>query len=133
MLKDNTNSGSVYEQHDSKRPASSRRAHRLLSVILAAGMVGGISLGVTGTDILHRRASGWMWIMPDRRTIWLRNQSVQVPVVFYGMADGKKREVVFTQITQDSVAGYVILSKGGGSALEPAATGTSESTSGNGG
>lgn len=69
----------------------------------------GVSLGLTNTDIQYRRVSGWMWIMPDRRTIWLRNQSAMEPVVFYGLADGKKRELVITQVTKNSIAGYLLL------------------------
>jgi len=71
----------------------------------------GVSLGLTGTDIRYRRVSGWMWVMPDRRTIWLRDQSALEPVVFYGLTDGKKRELVITQVTKSSIAGYLILPK----------------------
>jgi hypothetical protein len=71
----------------------------------------GISMGLTATDIPSRRATGWMWVMPDRRTIWLRNQSAQEPVVFYGLADGKKRELVITHVTGSSITGYLILPK----------------------
>jgi sortase A len=69
----------------------------------------GISFGLTGTDMYDHRVSGWMWVMPDRRTIWLRDQSVQVPVIFYGQQDGKKRELVITSITQTQVKGYLFL------------------------
>jgi vacuolar-type H+-ATPase subunit I/STV1 len=69
----------------------------------------GVSLGVTGTDIRYRRASGWMWLMPDRRTIWLKNQGAQEPIVFYGVKDGKKRELVITNVTKNSVTGYLLL------------------------
>jgi hypothetical protein len=69
----------------------------------------GISLGITGTDLSHRRASGWMWVMPERRTIWLRDQGAQQPVVFYGYQDGQRRELVITNVTRDSVAGYLLL------------------------
>lgn len=69
----------------------------------------GVSLNVTRTDISHRRVSGWMWVMPDRRTIWLRAQGAQQPVVFYGSQDGKRRELVITNVTKDSVTGYVLL------------------------
>ena len=71
----------------------------------------GISLKLTGTDVSTRRVSGWMWVMPERRTIWLRGQGVQQPVIFYGLEDGKKRELVITQVNKDSVLGYVILPK----------------------
>jgi predicted negative regulator of RcsB-dependent stress response len=69
----------------------------------------GVSLGVTGTDIGHRTISGWMWLMPDRRTIWLKSQNVQTPVVFYGQQDGKKRELVITGVTRSSVTGYLLV------------------------
>jgi hypothetical protein len=69
----------------------------------------GISLGVTGTDVSHRSVTGWMWVMPDRRTIWLKNQNAQQPVVFYGVQDGKKRELIITNVTKGSVAGYLLL------------------------
>jgi predicted nucleic acid-binding Zn-ribbon protein len=69
----------------------------------------GVSLGLTGTDVDHRRVSGWMWVTPDRRTIWLNRQSAQQPVVFYGYQDGKRRELVITNVTRNSATGYVLL------------------------
>jgi predicted transcriptional regulator len=69
----------------------------------------GISLGITGTDVSHRRVTGWMWVMPDRRTIWLRGQGAQQPVVFYGVRDGKRKELVITNVTRDSISGYLLL------------------------
>jgi hypothetical protein len=68
----------------------------------------GISLGVTKTTVDHR-VDGWMWVMPDRRTIWLRNQRTDDPVIFYGHGDGRKRELRITDVTRTSVAGYLIL------------------------
>lgn len=67
----------------------------------------GIWLGVTGTDVTYHYVDGWMWVMPDRRTIWLRKQGA--PVVFYGGQDGRKRELAITHITSDSVSGYLLL------------------------
>jgi len=69
----------------------------------------GISLGITGTDVRHRRVNGWMWIMPDRKTVWLREHGALQPVVFYSSADGKRREVVFTHVTESAVVGYLLL------------------------
>lgn len=81
----------------------------------------GISLDVTSTDTLHRRASGWMWVMPDRRTIWLKGQGAGEPVVFYGYQDGKKRELVITGVTKSSVSGYLLLPGESGAGREIAA------------
>jgi sortase A len=69
----------------------------------------GVSLGVTATDVFHHRVNGWMWVMPDRRTIWLHNHSAKEPVIFYGRLDGKERELVITAITKISVKGYLLL------------------------
>jgi chaperonin cofactor prefoldin len=86
----------------------------------------GVSLGVTSTDVAHRNVSGWMWLMPDRRTIWLKNQNASQPVVFYSREDGKKRELVINNVTKDSVTGYLLLPGESGAGREVAAA-----TSGN--
>ena len=69
----------------------------------------GVSLNITGTDISHRRVTGWMWVLPDRRAIWLHAQGAQQPVVFYGFQDGKRRELVITNVTKDSATGYMLV------------------------
>jgi hypothetical protein len=68
-----------------------------------------ISLGITGTDVTHRRVTGWVWLVHDHRTIWLRGQGAQEPVVYYGYRDGKRRELVITNVAKNSVSGYVLL------------------------
>jgi hypothetical protein len=80
-----------------------------------------LSLGITGTDVTRRRVTGWMWVMPDRRTIWLQKQAAQQPVVWYGYRDGKRREVVITNVAKNSVSGYVLLpNEGNSTAASPA-------------
>jgi sortase A len=69
----------------------------------------GISFGLTGTDEADRRLDGWMWLMPERRTIWVRDRHVLDPVVFYGGAEGRRRELVITKVTEDAVTGYLLL------------------------
>lgn len=69
----------------------------------------GISLDVTRTDVANRAVSGWMWLTADRRAIWLKGQNAQTPVIFYGYRDGKKRELVITDVTPGSVVGYLLL------------------------
>jgi len=69
----------------------------------------GISISVTGIDVAKRRVNGWMWIMPDRKTIWMRDQGAMQPVIFYSAADGKRREVVFTHVTSNGAVGYLLL------------------------
>jgi sortase A len=73
----------------------------------------GISMGVTGTDASSRRVDGWMWVMPERRTIWLRDHSAHEPVIFYGHVDGKMRELVITSVAGNSVRGYLLSPESG--------------------
>jgi sortase A len=67
----------------------------------------GIWFGVTETDVTSQWVSGWMWLMPDRKTIYLRKRGADEPVVFYSMRDGKRRELKLTNITTGAVTGYL--------------------------
>jgi archaellum component FlaC len=86
----------------------------------------GILLDVTGTDPLYRKVSGWMWVNSDRRTIWLKGQAAQEPVTYYGYRDGKKRELVFTNVTKNSVTGYLLLPADAPAATPPVSTQSGE-------
>jgi hypothetical protein len=105
------------EQRDSEsvEAINNRLAVRRIDFELIKGhsreLAPGISLKITSTDTAFRRVSGWMWVLPDRRTIWLRQQGAQEPVNFYGYTDGRKRELVITSVTKGSVAGYLLLPK----------------------
>jgi hypothetical protein len=69
----------------------------------------GISVNIESIDPEYHRVSGWIWIASDRRTIWLRDQDAQKPVIFYGNKDGEKRELVFTNIAANFVTGYLLV------------------------
>jgi hypothetical protein len=85
----------------------------------------GITLHIESTDPAYRRVSGWMWVESDHRSIWLRNQSAQQPVIFYGNKDGQKRELVITNVAKNSVTGYLLLPKQAGQTAGAAAAGGS--------
>lgn len=74
-----------------------------------AELAPGISLEISGTNVAYRRVSGWIWVTADRRTIWLREQGAQEPVVFYGNDDGRKRELVITSVTPHAAVGYLLI------------------------
>jgi len=103
---ENENRGNLREL---ARSLESRRIDFEVSRNHSQHLVPGVSLCVTKTDVAHRRVSGWMWIMPDRKTIWLRDQGAMQPVVYYSAADGKRREVVFTSVTDSGAVGYMLL------------------------
>ncbi len=43
---------------------------------------GKIWFGLESADTSSRTVDGWLWVMPERRTIWLRNADAHQPVVF---------------------------------------------------
>jgi chaperonin cofactor prefoldin len=103
------------------RSTETRRIDFELSKNHSHQLAPGISVCVTGTDVAFRRLKGWMWIMPDRKTIWLRDQAALQPVVFYSQVDGKRRELVFTSVGKNSAVGYLLLPSGAESARTTAA------------
>jgi sortase A len=92
----------------SEPPAHSKsRVEFSLSTNHSRLLAPGISMGVTGADSADGTVDGWMWVMPDRRTIWLRNQPAYDPVIFY--QDDKPRELLITRVTRDAVTGYLLV------------------------
>lgn len=67
----------------------------------------GIWFGVTETNVESHSVKGWMWLMPERKTIWLRDRSTDEPVVFYSARDGKRRELRVTKVLSGAVTGYL--------------------------
>ena len=93
----------VHTQIDRRRVDFEAGIHHSLE------LVPGITLQVDHTSVGYQRFNGWVFLMPDRRTIWVRDQSVQRPLEFYSRQDGRSRELVITRVTKYSVVGYVLL------------------------
>lgn len=71
----------------------------------------GISIGITDTNASDQRVDGWMWLMSQRRTVWLKEQAARDPVMFYGYRDGRRREVMITSVTRNSATGYMLIAE----------------------
>jgi len=69
----------------------------------------GLSLGITDASVEGGGVYGWMWLMPDRRTIWLHDRGIDDPLIFSSGPDGDRAELTITKIGEDSVSGYVVL------------------------
>jgi sortase A len=67
---------------------------------------GRIWMGLSSADSELNSINGWLWVMPDRHTIWLRDVDTHHPVVFY--QNGQKREVVLTKVARASATGYLL-------------------------
>lgn len=71
----------------------------------------GISLHISKTDASRGRVDGWVALQPGQPSITLRHQSIQEPLVFYGLQDGKRCELVITSVARNSVSGYLLVPK----------------------
>jgi sortase A len=65
----------------------------------------GISAGITSVDPETHTAVGWMWLMPERRTVWLRQSETE----FVSESDGKERHLVITAVSATAATGYLQL------------------------
>jgi len=68
----------------------------------------GIMIDLSSIDTHARRVSGWIWVADGRRTILLRNQAVNQPLIFRQYSDGKQRQIVLTSVSKGSAAGYLL-------------------------
>lgn len=68
-----------------------------------------ISLRVTRTNVKFQRFDGRVSLLPEARTLWVSQQGVQQPVVFYRKRDGERCELVVTHVARNSVVGYLML------------------------
>jgi hypothetical protein len=93
----------------------------------------GVSLQISGTNNQYQRFRGSLWLLQDRRTLWLRDESVHQPVRFYHKEGGEPYELVVTDVTKHSVIGYLLVPEGQQAAVTalPHNGETATSTSGN--
>ena len=93
----------------------------------------GISLQISGTNNRHQRFHGSLGLLQDRRTLLLRDESVDQPVRFYQKEGGEPYELVVTDVTKHSVSGYLLVPARQQAAVgaSPDIDGTRASTSGN--
>ena len=68
----------------------------------------GVNLNVSHTDVLHQRFDGWIWLLPDHKTISIHSRGVQQPLTFYSQGDERPRELVITRVTKYTVIGYIL-------------------------
>lgn len=89
-------------------------------------LVPGVSLTVNRTDVRYQRVKGWLQLVPDGRTLWVRDQGILQPLFFFKQEDSRPYEVVFTRVTPDSVIGYVLVPGGSRPDSNVAASGDPE-------
>ncbi len=68
----------------------------------------GITLQLRGTNTGHERYHGALILAQGHRTVWLRDESAHEPVRFFLVKGGDPYELVVTDVTKKSVAGYLL-------------------------
>ncbi len=68
-----------------------------------------ITMDVTSTNTQYQRFSGWVYFEPDQRYLWVRDQGVSQPVIFYSRRQGRQYQVIVTGIRGNSATGYLLL------------------------
>jgi LPXTG-site transpeptidase (sortase) family protein len=68
----------------------------------------GISIGLTSTDPNRETVDAWLWLMPDKRAVWLRDQKAGSPVAFETSGRPSQWRLVVTQVTPGSMRGYLM-------------------------
>ncbi|MBI1955411.1 MAG: hypothetical protein HYS38_03360 [Acidobacteria bacterium] len=74
-----------------------------------------VALTVTGADVSYQRVNGWLRLAPEGRTLWVRDQGIQQPVIFYTQQDSRPYELIFTRVTENGAVGYLLVPDQAGS------------------
>jgi hypothetical protein len=69
----------------------------------------GVSLQLTKIDVRRQRFDGWIESSPGSQKIWIQNQGVRSPVVFYPGEHGRPFVIVLTSLDQKGAVGYLLM------------------------
>ena len=69
----------------------------------------GVSFQLTKIDVRRQHFDGWIESSPGSQKIWIQNQGVRSPVVFYPGEIGKPFVVVVTSLDQKGALGYLLM------------------------
>lgn len=69
----------------------------------------GIAVAVQFTDPAAQRFNAYVKLQNDQRTVWIRNQEAQVPVLIYPKAGGDPIHLVVNQVNNRDVVGYLLV------------------------
>ena len=67
---------------------------------------GRVWFGLDSTDATAGTVNGWLWVLPEHRTIWLHDTEARQPVVFDQA--GRRHELLITSVANGTARGYVI-------------------------
>jgi sortase A len=67
----------------------------------------GISLGLSDIDPAGREVSGWLSITAAKRVVWLQDQRIDRPFVFYGGENRARGVVMITAVHGNTASGWL--------------------------
>jgi hypothetical protein len=88
----------------------------------------GISVKVLKTNPSYQRVDGYIQMVPDGHTLWVRGQGIEQPVSFFSQKDQRPYELIFSRVNKDSAVGYVLVPATAGNKSTAAAPSNSEPT-----
>jgi hypothetical protein len=68
-----------------------------------------IAIGINGADEARQRVSGWIRFSSDQKPVWLENRYALHPVFVRSPKRSGTFKLVFTRVTNDRVAGYLLM------------------------
>jgi len=83
----------------------------------------GIHLTIKQTNVERQTVNGWIQLVPDARTLWVTDQKIQQPMIFYTQQDGRPNELVITRVANGSAVGYLLVPR---NSSESASSGSSD-------
>lgn len=82
----------------------------------AIDLTSGVSFQLTKIDLRRQRYDGWIKWAGSNQKLWVQNQAVRRPVVFYPNEHAQPLLMVLMSLSQKGAAGYVLKPAGNGSA-----------------
>lgn len=101
-----------------------RRVNFELSKNQITNLSSEVTMNLTATNVSYQQFSGWVYYEPDHRYLWIHEQGVMQPVVFYDAQKSQQYEVVVTALRQDSAVGYLLVPQGSNVVQPEPAAGT---------
>jgi predicted nucleic acid-binding Zn-ribbon protein len=72
-------------------------------------VIPGISVKVMKTDSSYQRVDGFIQMVPDGHTLWVRGQGIEQPISFFSQKENRPYELVFSRVNNGSAVGYLLV------------------------
>jgi len=91
-------------------------------------VIPGISVRLMKTDPSYQRVDGYIQMVRDGHTLWVRGQGIEQAVSFFSQKENRPYELVFSRVNKDSAVGYILVPATAGDKSTAALPSNSEHT-----